>query len=155
MLAWVGRFPYKRSLHQARTKAHSWLGSFTHPFQVIPPLPHLLLPPHQYFYMPRPNHPDHSVSQDQTLCNLLCLTTSAMHPMSSRLSSSALVVVLFKWTPHIHITVIFSVFSNLAIFSIFICHVSLVTCKPQGTRRLGSICSAYLTSHFGRSFPRP
>jgi len=55
--------------------------------------------------------------------NLLRLTTSVMHFMPSRLLSSALAVALFKWTPHIHLTIIRSVLSKLSISSTFIAQV--------------------------------
>jgi len=52
-----------------------------------------------------------------------------MHSMPSRPLSSVRAVILFKWTPHIHLTIIRCVLSKLAISSTFIVQVSLACPK--------------------------
>jgi len=126
----VVRFLHMRPLHLTRCKYHSHCkpnstkSLFTHPSQVFLPLPlshtsasnllHAETQSSLFFLSSWPNH-----------CSLLRLTASVMYSMPSRLLSSALTVLLFKWTPHIQLTIIRSALSNLAISSTFIAQVSL------------------------------
>jgi len=71
--------------------------------------------------------------------SLLRLTTSVMHTMPSRLLSSALTVLLCK----LHLTIIRSVLSNLAISSTFIAEVSLAYPDTHGIQALHTFPFTY------------
>src|SRR6266536_1190 len=57
--------------------------------------------------------------------NLPRRTTSNTHSIPNRLNNSSFVFLSFNVTPHIHLTIILSAFSNLRTSSTFIAHVSL------------------------------
>jgi len=100
---------------------HVWLypfkatkSFFTHSSYVFLPLPLSLTLLIQHFYTPKPNlhYPFSPIDQTTTFCfvipYLLCSSTQS--------------VLLFKWTPLIHLTIIRYILSNLAISSTFIVH---------------------------------
>jgi len=68
--------------------------------------------------------------------SLLQLTASVMHSVPSRLLSSGLDVLLVKGTSQNHLTIIYSVLSNLAFSSTFIALVALAYRKPLWVQAL-------------------
>jgi len=68
--------------------------------------------------------------------SLLRLITSVMHSVLSWLLSWARAFLLFKWKPHIHLTIFRSVLSNIAISSTFIAQVLLAYPKILGIQAL-------------------
>src|SRR5207245_9017834 len=97
----------------------------THSIHVFLPLPFLLPPTTSKFL--------HLETQSSAFLRFTCpyhlnrprLTTLSTLSIPNPCLSSSLVLLSFRFTPDIHLTILFSVFSSLCISTNFIAHVSL------------------------------
>src|SRR6478735_3872786 len=124
-------FPQVPCFHTARSLAasffrpHSSIVFFTPSSQVLTGRPTLLFPSTVSLLHAETMSPSCFLSRCPNHLNLPLSTTSVTPFIPKRSLKSTLLFLAFNDTPHIHLTIIISVLSNLCMSSLFIAHVSL------------------------------
>jgi hypothetical protein len=136
MRALVGRFPPISPLHSVLSSAElalrpkdciSWSTHYRHVFLILPlhlfptTSPFLQLTLNQFCLFAQDAQTSETTSTDHVSQHL----QPAPRPTSKRLYNSSLAILSLRLAPHIHLTIIRSILSNLCISSVFTGQVSL------------------------------